>query len=156
MMNKEEKESLEAIRFKIEHNQTDFNKQEVLHLGVVYSYVSRYAGKERILKTDCQGCLLTAMNVVSNYIKFYEQIDNTLNNVISVINKEVPKQEVRKGRREDIIVELSEKENPNISINQLKRDKLTLKQLREQYPHIKSNSVRGFLEKLEQWQNTNT
>ena len=113
MMNTEERESLEAIRFKITHNQTDFDRQEVLHLAVVYAYVSRYAGKERILKTDCQGCLLTAMNVVSNYVKFYEDIDKPIENVVNI-----------------------EKAEP------------TLRELREQYPEIKSNSVKGFLEKL--------
>lgn len=112
-MNTEEQESLEVIRFKITHNQTDFNKKEILHLAVVYAYVSRYAGKERILKTDCQGCLLTAMNIVSNYINLYEQIDKPIENVVNIETAEP-----------------------------------TLKELREQYPDIKSNSVKRFLEKL--------
>jgi len=96
MMNTEEQESLEAIRFKIKHSQTDFNRQEVLHLSVVYAYVSRYAGKERILKQDCQGCLLTAMNVVSNYINSYEQIDKPIENVVEIKQTESTLKELRK------------------------------------------------------------
>ena len=97
MMNTEERESLEAIRFKITHNQTDFDRQEILHLAVVYAYVSRYAGKERILKTDCQGCLLTAMNVVSNYVKFYEDIDKPIENVVKIEAVELTLKELRKN-----------------------------------------------------------
>ena len=96
MMNTEEQESLEAVRFKIKHSQTDFNRQEVLHLAVVYAYVSRYAGKERILNTSCQGCLLTAMNVVSNYINSYEQIDKPIENVVEIRQTEQTLKELRK------------------------------------------------------------
>ena len=96
MMNKEEQESLEAIRFKITHNQTDFNKQEILHLAVVYAYISRYAGKERRLSADCQGCLLTAMNIVSNYIRSYEQIDKPIENVVKIEATESTLKELRK------------------------------------------------------------
>ncbi len=111
-MNQEERDSLNAIRFKIVNDQTDFNKQEVLHLAVVYSYITKYAGKQRVLKLDCQGCLVSAMNITKNYINYHEQIDVQLQNVVRIETRP------------------------------------TLKELRKKHPHIKSNSVDGFLKKL--------
>lgn len=117
-MNEEQKESLNAIRFKIVNDQTDFNKQEVLHLTVVYSYITKYAGKERVLNMSCQSCLITAMNITKNYIKYHEDIDVQLTNIVRVEKRP------------------------------------TLKELREQHPNIKSNSVEGFLKKLEDGRRT--
>lgn len=117
-MNQEEKDSLNAIRFKIVNDQTDFDKQEVRHLQVVYTYITKYAGKERVLNLSCQSCLITAMNITKNYIKYHEDIDVQLKNVVRI--EATPK----------------------------------LKELREKYPNIKSNSVKGFLKKLEDGRGT--
>jgi len=147
-MNTEEQQSLEAIRFKITHSQTDFNRQEILHLAVVYAYISRYAGKERVLKTDCQGCLLTAMNIVSNYINSYEQIDKPIENLPSF---------EMVGDAEIIGVSFTDKPIKGMEWLSFNSDKpnteSTLKELRKKYPNIKSNSRRKFLEKLNELKN---
>lgn len=143
-MNQEEKDSLNAIRFKIVNDQTDFNKQEVLHLQVVYTYITKYAGKERVLNLSCQSCLITAMNITKNYIKYHEDIDVQLKNVVKVKRFELV------GDGEITGISFTDKPIKGMEWHAFSDDKTpTLKELREKYPNIKSNSVKGFLKKLE-------
>ena len=73
-MTKEVKESIEVVKVKVLAKQTDFDKNEKLHLANVYEYVTglpQAGGKKRVLNVGCSACVSTAMNIVHNFLTYH-------------------------------------------------------------------------------------
>jgi hypothetical protein len=72
-LSKESQDALEVIRFKVEKQQYDLKGIESNCLKVVFEELQfTFVGKKVKLDIDCPGCIKTAMNVVKNYVDFYE------------------------------------------------------------------------------------
>jgi hypothetical protein len=73
-MTKEINESIEVVKAKVLAKQTDFDKNEKLHLANVYEYVTglpQAGGKKRVLNVGCSACVSTAMNIVHNFLTYH-------------------------------------------------------------------------------------
>lgn len=112
--------SIEIIREKVVRGATDYSKSEQLALSEVYGDVTYLAGKRRVLDVSCSSCLISAVTIIGNYIKYHE-------------HNETPIPEVKAN-----VYMRSVNEN----------DGLTLSQLRTKYPGVKATSVIGFISKL--------
>lgn len=130
-------EELDAIRLKIVTNQTDWKKHEKDCVKVVYEEIQKeIVGKAKTLDLmscgSCTGKLSSAVSSIRNYILFHE-----------------PKQSEKKVAKITMIVEepINDIQNGSTDITE-QLDGLTLSELRVKFPHIKSNSVKGFIEKL--------
>lgn len=123
------KAELEAIRTKVEKRQIDYTKTELDCLKAVYDDIQKQIGSKMRLNTSCSSCVVSGMNIVHNYIKFHE----------------LPEAPVSAKAKVTKVV---------ISSGEVNLDEgLSLKELRAKYPGIKSNSVEGFLKKLEDGNN---
>lgn len=69
----EGKEALDAIRAKVNKKNADLNEDELIKLNAVYNEVLSFNGVHpvRIDKT-CSSCKMEALNIVSNYVQYYE------------------------------------------------------------------------------------
>lgn len=160
-------ESLEVVRLKCTKKQSDFNKEELKHLNLVWIELQKSFGKKYVKPLDqsCGYCKITAMNSVHNYIMFEESKEaeqNKAKNIEEVREKNKPNligeikniyEEVGSISEKDakklegnIVVTFSD--NPIEVINVVSDDQLSLKELRTKYPHIKARSVDRFLELL--------
>jgi hypothetical protein len=73
-MTKEVQESIEVIQAKVLAKQTDFDKNEKLHLANVYEHVTGLpegGGRKRVLNVGCSACVSTAMNIVHNFLMYH-------------------------------------------------------------------------------------
>lgn len=77
------KESLNIVR-ELVKTSTKFTKDEKNHIAVVYESIT---GK--ILSLNCDGCLLTAIKILNNYMNLYEPLE--VKPIEAVINKVVIK-----------------------------------------------------------------
>lgn len=68
------KESLDLIRGKIMRQAIDFTQPEKLALSEVYAFVTKLAGKERVLQIGCSSCVNSAVHILYNYITYHEEI----------------------------------------------------------------------------------
>ena len=134
-------ESLEAVRLKCTKKQSDFTKEEIKHLNLVWIELQKSFGKKYVKPLDqsCGYCKITAMNSVHNYIMFEEsKVEN--NTVIPVTQMEV----------EGDIIPLPDGDFTQIIEEASKDDQLSLKELRVKYPNIKARSIERFLELLKE------
>jgi hypothetical protein len=73
-MTKELNESIDVVKAKVLSKQTDFDKNEKLHLANVYEYVTglpQAGGRKRVLNVGCSACVSTAMNIVYNFLTYH-------------------------------------------------------------------------------------
>lgn len=126
-------EELEAIRFKVMNVQTDLTKVQKDCLKAVYDEIQeRYVSAKNKFKIDCSGCIKNGLEVVRNYIQFHEQV-----------------QSEKKHAKVRMIVEEPTNDIQNDVTNvEEQLEGLSLAELRAKFPHIKSNSVKGFITKL--------
>lgn len=126
-------DSLNAIREKVSIRKNDFNKHELLHLAEVYAEITQKSmGKAKVLDTGCSSCIASAANIVYNYITFHEPKEIEVEEML-------PLNEVN-----TVIVEVSGNELEDLSLSEL----------RQLYPDIKATSVKKFIEKVRESQNS--
>ena len=119
ILSKQSQESLEVIRFKIEHQQYDFKGIEAQCLSQVFEEIQwEFCKKKVTLNIGFQGCLKTAVNVVLNYINTHEEKTNLVPANVEVRNVQPI-------------------------------DDTKLSELRKMHPNIKATSVKVFMQKLE-------
>ena len=123
ILSKQSQESLEVIRFKIEHQQYDFKGIEAQCLSQVFEEIQwEFCKKKVTLNIGCPGCLKTAVNVVLNYINTHEEKTNLVPANVEVKTVQT------------VIIDTTE---------------LSLAELRVLHPNIKATSVKVFMQKLE-------
>ena len=72
-LTEKQKEALEAIRTKVEKQDTSWKNLELENLEMVYSVIVKSAtGKEEILDKTCAQCITRAVKIVFNYITYHE------------------------------------------------------------------------------------
>lgn len=131
--NLESIDSLNAIREKVSIRKNDFNKHELLHLTEVYAEITEKSmGKAKVLDVGCSSCIASAANIVYNYITFHEPKEIEVEEML-------PLDEVN-----TVIVEVSGNELEDLSLSEL----------RQLYPDIKATSVKKFIEKVHESQNS--
>jgi hypothetical protein len=122
-------QSLDLIRFKVEKQQYDLSTIEKNCLKEVFEEIQLvFVGKKVKLDIACSGCIKTAVNICNNFINTHEERTST-----------------NKAK----VVEVTVKESKANVTEVIVKSEPTLSELREKYPHIKSTSVKGFLQKLE-------
>ena len=131
--NLESIDSLNAIREKVSIRKNDFNKHELLNLAEVYAEITQKSmGKSKVLDMGCSSCIASAANIVYNYITFHEPKEIEVEEMLTL-------DEVN-----TVIVEVSGNELEDLSLSEL----------RQLYPDIKATSVKKFLEKVRESQNS--
>lgn len=160
-------DELEAIRLKVMTGQVDWKKHEKDCIKVVWEEIQeKYVGKKKTLDLlSCGGCsgqILSAVSIIKNYIMYHEPKQSELKQakVRMVVEEPEVKGIFERMQSKNYTATVNNEINPSVAmhvaedlINSITNknddlEKLSLTELRERFPHIKSNSVKGFIEKL--------
>ncbi len=89
-LSNEAKESLNIIRDRIDSESVLWSKEEkTIHIPVIFHAITR-----KVLGMNCDGCIISAIRIIRNYVKFYEP----------ATNKPTPKkQKVEKNIKTDVV-----------------------------------------------------
>jgi len=73
------------IKDKVLARDFKLTKDEFDEVSIVYSQVTKLAGKQRVLAKSCNSCLNMAYTVIGNYIKYYHQEQPKPKAIIEVV-----------------------------------------------------------------------
>lgn len=115
-------------------------KKLLAELEAVYLLITN-----KPLSTHCEDCIVTALKIVRNYCKHYiPEVKKVETKIVEIDESEDEKTEIVE-LSQDFDELLSEREKED-TIKQLENMKLS--DLKNLYPHVTSNSKKGFIEKL--------
>ena len=84
-LSQEAKDSLNILRDRIDNESTQWtNDEKKIHFPVVYQAITR-----KVLSLNCDGCRISAMRIIRNYIKFHEPVTCKPTQSVRVQNKEI-------------------------------------------------------------------
>jgi hypothetical protein len=73
------------IKDKVLARDYKLTKEELDEVSIVYSEVTKIAGKQRVLDKSCNSCLNMAYTIIGNYIKFHLNEEPKPKAVIEVV-----------------------------------------------------------------------
>jgi len=79
---------IEAIKQKVLANNFKVTAAEKIILSECYYEITKLAGRSRVLNLGCDSCMLTALKVIGNYIKFHYEEPTIAKAIVEVVSVE--------------------------------------------------------------------
>ena len=139
----EQIESLNLVREKCKRKDTDFKKDELVHLNLAFMELQKSYGKKHVkpINRSCSFCVVQAMRVVHNYIVNEEPKVTVI--PVNHIEQDGNIMPLPDGDFTDIIEQAHLDTDKDLTT-------LSLKQLRAKFPNVKARSIEKFIELLKE------
>lgn len=154
----EQIESLNVVREKCKRKDTDFKKDELVHLNLAFMELQQSYGKKHVkpINRSCSFCVVQAMRVVHNYIvneepkvDLYKNVSELTVDLDTSQDNVYPAIDYKVNVIDDAVTfeDLAKQTHPKTEED---LTSLSLKELRAKFPNVRARSIEKFIELLKE------